>query len=87
MVDALLKIKDVSRLTGRCKTYIYRDIGEGTFTPPVKPGGTGSQMSVWPESEVAALNRATVADRSPAEKRALVRQLVEARKSGASVAA
>jgi prophage regulatory protein len=59
----LLRLPEVKRRTGKCRSDIYRAIGKGTFPAPVK---VGERASAWPEHEVAAW----IAERIDARERA-----------------
>ena len=48
---ALLRLSEVRRRTGRCRSDIYRDIAAGKFPAPVK---LGERASAWPEHEINA---------------------------------
>ena len=68
---------------GSSHTRHYHDVRAGLFPPPVK---TGRRSVAWPSDEIDALNAARTAGASDDEIRALVRQLVEARKAKAAAA-
>jgi prophage regulatory protein len=72
----LLRLPAVCDLTGLRVTKIYDDAKAGLFPPPIK---VTERCSVWPEYEIAAMNRARIAGKSRAEIRELVAQLVAAR--------
>jgi prophage regulatory protein len=44
MEQPLLRINDVTKVTQRSKSQIYRDIRAGIFPPPVK---IGARSSAW----------------------------------------
>lgn len=76
------------RVRGRSRSQCYVEINEGLMPPPVRIRG----RTAWPAYELDALNRAEIAGASDDEIRALVRQLLQQRKSmmlplGASEAA
>jgi len=77
-VDALLRIQDVARLTGRSKWSVYADVRAGVFPKSIT---LSAHVRVWPASEVAAINRAVVAGANVAALQALVRELVAKRKA------
>ena len=78
---SILRMPAVKAETGhRSHASIYNAIRAGLFTKPVPIG----QRSVgWPDTEVAAINAARIAEKSDAEIRALVLQLHARRVSGA----
>lgn len=59
----LLRLTEVRRRTGRCRSDIYRDIAAGKFPAPVK---LGERASAWPEHEI----NAWIAERIAARERA-----------------
>lgn len=75
----LLRLPAVLKARGRSRSTHYADIKLGLFTPPVK---LGDNCVGWPEAEVIALNRATIAGASQDDIRALVGQLVASRRGG-----
>lgn len=77
-VEALLRLPEVSRLTGRKPRALYKDIAAGVFTRPV---ALGARAVAWPASEVDEINRARIAGASVAELQALVRALTLKRKT------
>lgn len=78
-VNALLRLPEVSALTGRGKSALYKDIKRRVFTRPI-PIGPGSVG--WPASEVAAINRAKIAGQSEDAIRGLVEVLHALRADG-----
>lgn len=52
-----LRLPDVRSRVGLSRSQIYRLIQEGTFPSPVKIGG---QVSVWPDNEISAWQRAAL---------------------------
>ena len=52
-----LRLPDVRSRVGLSRSQIYRLIQEGAFPPPVKIGG---QVSVWPDNEISAWQRAAL---------------------------
>lgn len=77
MADSILRISQVKRRFGRCRSGIYADAAAGLLTKPVK---IGERASGWPESEVDAVLAARIAAKSQDEIRALVAQLHRKRK-------
>jgi prophage regulatory protein len=59
----LLRLPEVRRRTGKCRSDIYREISKGSFPAPVK---LGERASAWLEHEVAAW----IAERVAARERA-----------------
>lgn len=74
-VDALVRLPAACSAAGVKRSKLYADIQDSMFTPPVKAGRT----SLWPASEIAAINAARIAGWSDDEIRALVKKLIEAR--------
>lgn len=66
------------RVRGRSRSQTYVEINEGLMPPPVRIRG---RATAWPAYELDALNRAEIAGASDDEIRALVRQLLQQRKS------
>lgn len=52
----LIRLTDVSELTGLRRAAIYERIARGDFPPPVKIG----RASRWPEEQVLAWRKAAV---------------------------
>jgi len=76
MTYRLLSLSGVSAARrNQPKSTVYRDIGLGLLTPPVKMG----HSSAWPEHEIAAINGAIIRGASEEEIRQLVRDLLAAR--------
>ena len=84
MVTKLARKPRVLDATGYSNSTLYLKIAEGTFTPGVK---LGLRSVAWPEYEVDAINAARIAGKSDEEIRALVKELVAARKTVAQGAA
>lgn len=59
-INALLKLPEVERATGKGRTAIYEDIRAKTFPRPVK---IGARASAWVASEVQAWIDARIAER------------------------
>jgi len=68
-------------LYGAGSTQIDDDVREGVMTSPIKPS---KRLCFWPEYEVAIINAARIAGRTPAELRELVQQLHAKRKADAA---
>jgi prophage regulatory protein len=49
-IDCLLSVQDVTQITGRSRSSIFRDVDKGTFPPPLK---VGSKSNAWLQSEIA----------------------------------
>ena len=71
-----LRLPDVCQRTGKRKSTIYREIGDGLLTPPVR---IGERTSGWPDHEIDAVNLARLRGQSNDEIRQLVADLVAAR--------
>ncbi|MCH8179762.1 MAG: AlpA family phage regulatory protein [Proteobacteria bacterium] len=80
MLNKLLRLPNVISCSGISRSTLYEWISQGLWTPPVS---LGPRSVAWPEREVSALNGARIAGKKPAEIRALVAQLEEARKEAA----
>lgn len=80
----LLRLPQVLPFYGTAKTQLHNDIKDGLMTRPVK---LSSRLALWPEHELAAVNSARIAGKSPDEIRALVRQLHAQRQIGGPVVA
>lgn len=76
-IDELLRLPRVLHARGDiCQATQYADVAAGLYTKPVK---IAARAVGWPASEVAALNAARIAGKSPAEIRALVVNLMASR--------
>lgn len=80
MLQRIVRVPDVIKARGKCRTSHYNDVSAGLFTRPVK---IGARASGWPESEVAALQRARIAGKTDDEIRTLVKALEAQRGSAA----
>jgi prophage regulatory protein len=69
----LLRLPEVLARRGRKRSAHYRDIADGTFTPPAR---LGPRCSAWPDHEVEIIIRAQIAGASPDDLRTLVRELL-----------
>ncbi len=74
----ILRLPKVLARTGSARSTHYVHIAEGTFTPPVN---IGARAVGWPEYEVDAIVAALISGKSVDELRALVKELLSARKS------
>lgn len=79
-MQTMLRLPEVLKRRARGRAAHYGDIAQGLFTPAVK---LGARASGWPESEVETLNNARVAGYDEPQIRALVAQLLAARKVAA----
>lgn len=73
---ALVRLPDVLAMTGLGRATIFDHMERGEFPRPVKLGTS----AVWPIGEIAKINAARTAGKSTAEVKALVAELMEARK-------
>ena len=64
--------------TGYPPSTLHEKINAGEFVPPIK---IGRFASAWPAHETDQIIAARIAGKTPAEIRALVEQLIEARKT------
>lgn len=74
----MLPTRATIEATGFSRPYLYAVMKDGLFPRPVQ---WGDQFSVLPEDEVYAVVNARAAGRTNDEVRALVTELVEARRS------
>ncbi|MFA5525178.1 MAG: AlpA family phage regulatory protein [Tissierellales bacterium] len=77
MVTNIFRLPTVKQMTGRSRSAVYKDIAAGLFTKPVS---IGARAVGWPANEVATINAARIAGKSPAEIQELVKALEAARK-------
>jgi prophage regulatory protein len=77
MLDPLLREPQVTAATGKSRSSLWLEIKGGLFVPGVK---IGRRSIRWPQSEVARIIRARIAGQSDGEIKALVAELVTARK-------
>lgn len=78
MSKRILRQPDVEYETGEPRSTIYHRISQGLFPKPVQ---LGPRSVGWPANEVAAVNAARIAGKSPDEIRTLVTRLEVARKT------
>ena len=57
-LDPIMKLPEVVKATGVCKTVIYQMMNKGIFPWPIERGAPGATGVGWLESEVAAWIRA-----------------------------
>jgi prophage regulatory protein len=79
MQNQLIRLPRVREFGARSRSTIYSQIAAGEFVPPVK---IGARAVAWPLVEVEALNAARIAGKTTEEIKALVVELVAARKGG-----
>ena len=71
MDPAILRIRDVSALTGLSRISIWRRCKAGTFPAPLQLGGPGSRAVGWRTAEVRAwIDGLTPKQHEEAESRA-----------------
>ena len=75
-MKSLLRLPTVCARTGKPKSTIYREVGEGLLTPPVR---ISERASAWPDDEIDAINLARLRGKSNDEIKQLVADLVAAR--------
>jgi prophage regulatory protein len=73
-----LRLPLVRARTGLGRESVYHRVRNGTLPPPLK---IGAHASAWLEHEIEAINAARMAGKSDDEIRAIVAQLVAARRS------
>ena len=62
--ERLLRLKEVQRITGLCRSAIYQRIKEGSFPPQVPLGGSravgwiASQVNEWVQRQIDAAPQA-----------------------------
>ena len=71
-----LRLPAVCDRTGKPKSTVYREIGDGLLPPPVR---IGERASAWPDDEIDAINLARLRGKSNDEIKQLVADLVAAR--------
>lgn len=72
MENNIVRLPEVLKARGVCRTAHYTDISRGLFTRPV---ALGKRARGWPQREVEALNAARIAGKSEAGMRTLVARL------------
>jgi len=78
----LLRIKEVSKVTGLSVSSIYKQIRLGNFPKSIK---ITSRAIGWPEGEVLKINEGRVAGLSDSEIQELVDNIEASRKNRGSV--
>lgn len=73
----VIRCPAVTSKSGRSRSSIYEDVARGLLPSPIK---IGLRASAWPLHEIDAVIAARIAGKSHDEIRALVRQLMAARK-------
>lgn len=73
MASLLVRLPAVLAARGAGRSKLYDDIKHGLFTPPLK---LGERVSVWPATEVEALNTAVIAGFTSEQMKQLVKQLL-----------
>ena len=71
-----LRLPAVCDRTGKPRTTVYRDIGDGLMTPGVR---IGERAIAWPDDEIDAINLARLRGQTNNEIRNLVTELIDAR--------
>lgn len=71
-----LRLPAVCDRTGKPKSTVYREVGDGLLPPPVR---IGERASAWPDDEIDAVNLARLRGQTNNEIRNLVTELVNAR--------
>lgn len=76
-VDRIVRLPEAATLTGLGRSTIYTRIADGLMPPAFS---LGAQAVGWRLSEISAITSARAAGKSNDEIRALVRELIAARK-------
>ena len=79
-MNRLLRVPALLHLTGFSRSTLYARCKVGLYPRPVT---LGERMSVWPESEIVAMNNATVSGATDDEIRSLVARLEAERRNAA----
>lgn len=83
LTDAtLLKLPQVSTITGRSRSKIYSDIKAKTFPSPVR---LGNRSVAWVNHEINSWVQAKIAGKTDDELKALVASLVAARVTSVAI--
>ena len=77
-MKSFLRLPQVCDRTGKPKSTVYREVGDGLLPPPVR---IGERASAWPDDEIDAVNCARLRGQTNNEIRHLVTELVNARLS------
>lgn len=72
------RLPAVTAASADARSTVYARIKQGLWTPPIK---WGPRASGWPAHEVDALIRARIAGKTDDEMRALVKDLIAARRA------
>lgn len=73
---ALLRLPDVTRLSGYSRSMLYALISQGLYPKPIK---IGERAVAWPSQEVESMVASVVSQQPVAERRELVKKLEAAR--------
>lgn len=79
MTNKILRLPQVMEECGLARSTVYLRIKQGTLTKPIS---LGPRCVGWPESEIALINEARIAEKSEEDIRALVAELQAGRKTG-----
>ena len=74
----LMRLPDVLAAYGAKRPTLYAHMAEGLFPKPVK---LGAKFAAWPSDELAVVINARIAGKTPDEIKALVVELMAARKA------
>ena len=74
----LLRLPDVLAAYGAKRPTLYAHMADGLFVRPIK---LGAKFAAWPMDEVATVINARIAGKTPDEIRALVIEIMAARKA------
>ena len=75
-MKSFLRLPAVCDRTGKPKSTVYREIGEGLLPSPVR---IGERASAWPDDEIDAVNLARLRGQNNDEIKQLVAELLSAR--------
>jgi prophage regulatory protein len=75
--NALVRLPGVIALSGMGRATIYDFMQRGLFPAPIK---IGPKLAAWPRSEIDRINGARIAGKSSDEIKAIVAELMGARK-------
>ena len=79
-IEKFLREPAVVELRGLSRSMLWAQIKDGTFPAPVH---ISARAVAWPQSEVAKVQAAIIAGKSPDELRSLVRAIEAARREAA----
>lgn len=74
----LLRIPAVLAATGLKRPTLYEHMAKGLFPRPVK---LAPKLAAWPSDEVSKINAARIQGKTPDEIKALVSEMIAARKT------